>query len=128
MAEHSTVAAPELEKRGFRGTFWVCGYYTEQGASAKVPRMTWDELREMSKKGHEVSSHSWAHKNAKRLTIEQVKSEIEKNDSAIYANIGIVPRTYCYPYNYKTEEIVRMASKGRVARSEERRVGKECRL
>ena len=52
---------PELEKRGFRGTFWVCGYYTEQGASAKVPRMTWDELREMSKKGHEVSSHSWAH-------------------------------------------------------------------
>ena len=68
LAEHSTVAAPELEKRGFRGTFWVCGYYTEQGASAKVPRMTWDELREMSKKGHEVSSHSWAHKNAKRLT------------------------------------------------------------
>lgn len=115
LAEHSTVAAPELEKRGFRGTFWVCGYYTEQGASAKVPRMTWDELREMSKKGHEVSSHSWAHKNAKRLTIEQVKSEIEKNDSAIYANIGIVPRTYCYPYNYKTEEIVSMASKGRVA-------------
>ena len=115
LAEHSTVAAPELEKRGFRGTFWVCGYYTEQGASAKVPRMTWDELREMSEKGHEVSSHSWAHKNAKRLTIEQVKSEIEKNDSAIYANIGIVPRTYCYPYNYKTEEIVGMASKGRVA-------------
>ena len=94
LAEHSTVAAPELEKRGFRGTFWVCGYYTEQGASAKVPRMTWDALREMSKKGHEVSSHSWAHKNAKRLTIEQVKSEIEKNDSAIYANIGIVPRTH----------------------------------
>ena len=49
------------------------------------------------------------------MTIEQVKSEIEKNDSAIYANIGIVPRTYCYPYNYKTEEIVSMASKGRVA-------------
>ena len=33
-------SCPELEKRGFRGTFWVCGYYTEQGASAKVPRMT----------------------------------------------------------------------------------------
>ena len=77
--------------------------------------MTWDELREMSKKGHEVSSHSWAHKNAKRLTIEQVKSEIEKNDSAIYANIGIVPRTYCYPYNSKTDEIVSQASKGRAA-------------
>lgn len=114
LAEHSTVAAPELEKRGFRGTFWICGYYTEQGASAKVPRMTWDELKEMAKKGHEISSHGWAHKNAKRLTLEQVKAEIEKNDSAILANTGTKPVTYCYPYNYKTEEIVRLASQNRV--------------
>lgn len=114
LAEHSTVAAPELEKRGFKGTFWVCGYYTEQGASSKLPRMTWKELKEMAKKGHEISNHSWSHKNAKRLTLEQVKTEIEKNDSAIFANIGMMPVTYCYPYNYKTDEIVELASKNRV--------------
>lgn len=50
----------------------------------------------------------------KRLTLEQVKSEIEKNDSAIFANIGVMPVTYCYPYNYKTDEIVALASKNRV--------------
>lgn len=114
LVEHSTVAAPELEKRGFKGTFWVCGYYTEQGASSKLPRMTWKELKEMAKKGHEISNHSWSHKNAKRLTLEQVKTEIERNDSAIFANIGIMPVTYCYPYNYKTDEIVELASKNRV--------------
>lgn len=114
LAEHFTVAAPELEKRGFRGTFWVCGYYTEQGASSKLPRMTWDELRKMAKNGHEISNHSWTHKNAKRLTLEQVRMEIEKNDSAIFANIGVMPVTYCYPYNYKTDEIVELASKNRV--------------
>ena len=114
LAEHSTVAAPELEKRGFRGTFWVCGFYTEQGASSKLPRMTWDELKQMAKNGHEISNHSWSHQNAKRLTLEQVKSEIEKNDSAIFANIGVMPVTYCYPYNYKTDEIVALASKNRV--------------
>ena len=114
MTEHSTVAAPELEKRGFRGTFWVCGFYTEQGASSKLPRMTWDELKQMAKNGHEISNHSWSHQNAKRLTLEQVKSEIEKNDSAIFANIGVMPVTYCYPYNYKTDEIVALASKNRV--------------
>ena len=89
LAEHSTVAAPELEKRGFRGTFWVCGFYTEQGASSKLPRMTWDELKQMAKNGHEISNHSWSHQNAKRLTLEQVKSEIEKNDSAILSLIVI---------------------------------------
>lgn len=114
LVEHSTVAVPELEKRGFRGTFWVCGYYTEQGASSKLPRMTWKELKEMAKKGHEISNHSWSHKNAKRLTLEQVKTEIEKNDSAIFANISMMPVTYCYPYNYKTDEIVELASKNRV--------------
>lgn len=31
LAEHSTVAAPELEKRGFRGTFWVCGFIRNKG-------------------------------------------------------------------------------------------------
>ena len=40
--------------------------------------------------------------------------EIEKNDSAIFANIGVMPVTYCYPYNYKTDEIVELASKNRV--------------
>ena len=114
LAEHATVAAPELEKRGFRGTFWVCGYYTEQGASSKLPRITWDELRKMAKNGHEISNHSWSHQNAKRLTLEQVKTEIEKNDSAIFANIGVRPVTYCYPYNYKTDEIVVLASDNRV--------------
>ena len=83
LAEHFTVAAPELEKRGFRGTFWVCGYYTEQGASSKLPRMTWDELRKMAKNGHEISNHSWTHKNAKRLTLEQVRMEIISTISAL---------------------------------------------
>ena len=76
--------------------------------------MTWDELRKMAKNGHEISNHSWTHKNAKRLTLEQVRMEIEKNDSAIFANIGVMPVTYCYPYNYKTDEIVELASKNRV--------------
>ena len=86
----------------------------KQGASSKLPRMTWDELKQMAKNGHEISNHSWSHQNAKRLTLEQVKSEIEKNDSAIFANIGVMPVTYCYPYNYKTDEIVALASKNRV--------------
>ena len=86
LAEHATVAAPELEKRGFRGTFWVCGYYTEQGASSKLP------LRD----------------------IGRTFTALEKNDSAIFANIGVRPVTYCYPYNYKTDEIVVLASENRV--------------
>lgn len=115
LAEHYTVAAPELEKRGFKGTFWICGYYTDFGRDTKLPRVTWSELQEMARRGHEISNHGWAHKSARRLTIEQIRLEIIKNDSAIAAHLGAKPVTYCYPYNYKTDTIVAMASEGRVA-------------
>lgn len=115
LVEHYTVVFPELEKRGFNGTFWICGYYTEQGMSAKVPRMTWSQLKKMSDKGHEISNHSWSHKKMSRLPLGQIKEEIEKNDSAIYANIGTIPVTYCYPYNYKPDTIFQVASLNRVA-------------
>lgn len=115
LAEHYTIVFPELEKRGFKGTFWICGYYTEQGMDAKVPRMTWMQLKEMANKGHEISNHSWSHKKMSRLPLARIKDEIEKNDSAIFANIGIMPVTYCYPYNYKPDTISQIASENRVA-------------
>lgn len=115
LAEHYTIVFPELEKRGFKGTFWVCGYYTGQGMKAKVPRMSWKQLKEMANKGHEISNHSWSHKKMSRLPLARIKDEIEKNDSAIWANIGIMPVTYCYPYNYKPDTIFQIASENRVA-------------
>lgn len=115
LAEHYTIVFPELEKRGFKGTFWVCGYYTGQGMKAKVPRMSWEQLKEMASKGHEISNHSWSHKKMSRLPLARIKNEIEKNDSAILANIGIMPVTYCYPYNYKPDTIFQIASENRVA-------------
>ena len=78
LAEHYTVVFPELEKRGFKGTFWICGCYIEQGAAAKVPRMTWAQLKDMANKGHEISNHSWSHKKMSRLPLERIKEEIEK--------------------------------------------------
>lgn len=45
---------------------------------AKVPRMTWMQLKEMANKGHEISNHSWSHKKMSRLPLARIKDEIEK--------------------------------------------------
>lgn len=66
--------------------------------------MTWPQLREMSDNGHEISNHGWAHKNFARFPIEEIKEDIFKNDSAIFANTGVMPRTFCYPNNNKKAE------------------------
>lgn len=103
LAEHYTLLVPQLEKRGFRGTFWVCGSNINKDNEniTDTTRMTWPQLKEMADNGHEISNHGWAHKNFARFPIEEIKEDIFKNDSAIFANTGVMPRTFCYPNNNK---------------------------
>ncbi|MFT3751796.1 MAG: polysaccharide deacetylase family protein [Paludibacter sp.] len=121
--EHATMAAPRLEKLGFRGTFWVNGNTVNKSDSLK-DRANWLQLKQMVRKGHEISNHGWAHKNMNRLTLANAQKEISMNDSAIYANTGIYPTTFCYPFNAKSDSIIELASKGRVGtRTEQFSVG-----
>jgi peptidoglycan/xylan/chitin deacetylase (PgdA/CDA1 family) len=50
MKEHYTIVAPELEKRGFRGTFWMCGAWMPADPQADTTHFTWAEAKEMSDK------------------------------------------------------------------------------
>lgn len=116
LTEHATLVAPRLEKLGFRGTFWVNGNTIDNpGLTPDKPRVSWKQLKEMTRRGHEISNHGWAHKNMNRLTDEEMQREIEMNDSAIYVNTGFFPTTFCYPFNAKNSTAIALASENRVA-------------
>jgi len=118
--EHYTLVALEMEKRNMRGTFWING----ASVGKDTTRVTWEELKEMSESGHEISNHGWAHKNFKRHTLEEIKEDIYKNDSAIFLHTGIMPRTFCYPNNVKTPEGIEIASENRIGtRLKQRSIG-----
>lgn len=116
LREHYTLVAPQLEKYGFRGTFWINGAVVNENekALADTTRVSWANLKEMADAGHEISNHSWSHPNMKRLSLEEISIEIERNDSAIFACTGILPRTFCYPYNARNDTVLAMASANRV--------------
>lgn len=126
LAEHYTLVAPQLESRGFRGTFWINGSKVNKDNKhiTDTTRVSWSQLKKMSGKGHEISNHGWAHKNFAKFPIEVIREDIVKNDSAIFANIGIMPRTFCYPNNNKKEEGRRIAEQNRVGtRLKQRSIG-----
>lgn len=126
LAEHYTLAAPQLELRGFHGTFFINGSKINKDPLniKDTTRMTWPQLREMAKNGHEISNHGWAHRNLAKFPIEIIKEDILKNDSAIYTNVGIMPRTYAYPNNTKQGASMAFAAKNRVGtRLKQRSVG-----
>lgn len=126
LAEHYTLVAPQLEKRGFRGTFWICGskINKDDQSITDTTRMTWTQLKEMSDNGHEISNHGWEHKNFARFPLEEIREDINKNDSAIFANTGVMPRTFCYPNNNKKAEGRRIAEQNRAGtRLKQRSIG-----
>ena len=110
LKEHYTLVAPEMEKRGFRGTFWVNGISVNRDTT----RVTWAELREMALRGHEISNHGWSHANLTKISKEEIITEIEKNDSIIWKEVGIPSRTFCYPFNAMNQSVVELASAGRI--------------
>lgn len=126
LAEHYTLLFPQLERRGFRATFWVNGSNINKDNDnvTDTTRMSWPQLKEMSDRGHEISNHGWAHKNFARFPIEEIKEDILKNDSAIFANTGVMPRTFCYPNNNMKKEGRRIAVQNRVGtRTKQRAIG-----
>lgn len=122
LRDQSILAAPMLEKYGFRGTFWAIPSMvpeTEEeiltNSKKKWGGITWKRLKEMSDNGHEISNHGWSHKNLVNLKSEQeIRAEIEKADSLILLKIGKKPRTFCYPYNAFNDQVLAIAMENRV--------------
>lgn len=54
--EHSTIAAPVMEKYGFRGTFFIMTITYN-----KKNYMTTDQIALLKKAGHTIGLHSWDH-------------------------------------------------------------------
>ena len=60
--DHYEIAAPTLEKYGMRGIFNIIGSRVGQPGY-----MTWDQLRDLVKRGHELGNHTWTHPNLNRV-------------------------------------------------------------
>ena len=109
-----TDIAPELEKRGFHGTFWIIGANMDKD-DAGYPWMSWEQVADLSKRGHEISNHTWNHPSLPSLSADEVAKELLLCDDKIEEVTGKRPISMAYPYNAMSPEVV--------AKCEENRVG-----
>ena len=61
--EHATIAAPVMEKYGFRGVFFIMTITYN-----KKNYMTKEQIAALAKNGHSVGMHSWDHTMATKYT------------------------------------------------------------
>ncbi|MFD2998816.1 polysaccharide deacetylase family protein [Pontibacter toksunensis] len=96
-----TVAAPTLEKHGFKGVFFV------MTVSLGRPRyMSREQVKDLSDRGHAIGSHTWDHQNVKKLKGEAWVTQVEK-PGKVLADITGKPVTYfAYPFGLWNKEAI----------------------
>ena len=117
LEEHYNIAAPLLEKYGFRGIFNIVTDLvgtTEESAMGKRTYMTWDQIRDLVARDHALGNHSRTHPNLEKLAaegdIERIRTEILDATKALETHAGVRPVFFCHPYARTApvaEEIIR---------------------
>ncbi|MAI79582.1 MAG: hypothetical protein CL917_11615 [Deltaproteobacteria bacterium] len=87
-----------LEEHDCKGSFYVCGGLTSQEGDSG-PFHTRADLQTLKENGHEVASHGFDHLNYQSITLDEVRWDLEKNQS-FFRELGWAegPVDFAYPY------------------------------
>lgn len=109
LRSHLTDVAPLLEKHGMRGLFCVPTDWV-----GRAGKMTWTDLRELKRRGHEIVPHGATHTNLVALLrcgeVGAVRQDLRRAREAFERELGETPRLLCLPFNAcdaKLAELIR---------------------
>ena len=111
-------AADVLETHGYRGTFNTCLRNVVHKRKTTRARMfapsdvlTWDEVPDLQKRGHEIASHGTRHVDLGESNHEELLMEIAYS-KRVFESRGIDVSTYACQFNAFTVE-AHLVSRGR---------------
>jgi len=106
--DHLLIAAPMLEERGWRGTFCIVTDWVGKNPH----KLTWDDVRELVRRGHEIATHTKSHRNLLQLmkegAEEEVRRELLESVAKIQKETGIAPRFMFSPGVKQNDETARI--------------------
>lgn len=94
--------ATELEKRGWKGSFYVTGKYARLAADPAYAHV--DDIKSLIQRGHEIGSHSNTHPLMTSINNNDLAEEV-KNNHDYLKFLGQAPEGFAYPFGDFTEEV-----------------------
>jgi peptidoglycan/xylan/chitin deacetylase (PgdA/CDA1 family) len=89
-----TIGAPELEKRGMKGSFYIVTTWLDREGGDYISS---GDVRTLYEAGHEIGSHSAHHALMTTLTDADLRLEMTKS-KYILDSLGVYPTGLAYPY------------------------------
>lgn len=99
------------EKIGTRNTWDV------HGELANLQLMGWDQLRQLSRIGVCIGSHSATHPDLRNLNIAGLEREIDGSKKKIEDKLGIAVTDFCYPFGQYNAQIIEQVKRAGYARA-----------
>lgn len=95
------VAAPLLEARGFRGTFYlIVDKLFQRGKYRDLPSAGLEQWQAAARRGHEIGSHSWSHVDLDSLDAGQLQEELGAAQEALEALFpSALVTSLAYPFS-----------------------------
>jgi len=106
-------AVPVMENYGFKGIFFVITNNIEKNKYF----MTWEEVREIARKGHEIQSHTHNHAFLSSLNDQAIAYELDESKLQIQLKTGKTPIVLSCPggrYDRRLENIAQRAGYRRI--------------
>lgn len=104
-------AFPLLEEFRFKATFFVVvnaigrdNFWHDPKTEARLPMMSWQELREMAFAGHEIASHTMNHPRLGLVDPQRAKEELQSSLQALLEKIEGDHGVFAYPYGHGADE------------------------
>lgn len=109
-------AAPLLERLGLRATVFVvtdlmgsAGTLDRYAACCdKDAMLSWDEVRTLRDRGHEIGGHGRSHRELATLSSHDVRGEADDCARALEAELGRRPPLFCYPRGSESDAVRRV--------------------
>lgn len=102
--EQATVAAPEMEKYGFRGVFFIMTItYNKKNYMSK------DQIKLLSERGHTIGFHSWDHTRATHYTNDSIlRVNVVNPKKELESIVGAPVDYFAYPYGLTDSSTCRL--------------------
>lgn len=101
-----------LERQGCRGTYYVCGGFTDTIA-AGLPMHSRADLLNLLERGHEIGCHGYRHLDYQTLTADEIATDLARNRS-FFTELGCAAKVenFAYPYGCVSPSVKSVIGRG----------------
>ncbi len=109
-----TVGAPELEKHGFKGVFFIMT--VSIGRHGRQPYMDKSQLKDLADRGHVIAAHTWDHHRVDRYMAADWPIQVDEPTAKLQTIAGKPVRYFAYPFGlWNAAAIPELKKRGMVA-------------